>query len=702
MKTLARRFYGVGGVLPFLLVSIVACGGGGGSGGSAGSASGGNGGMGGATGGNGGMGGSGATGGGGTGGMGGGAACGNGVVDAQETCDTAIAGNAPGACPSACDDAVACTADTLKNGGTCTAACVHDPISTCTPGDGCCPAGCTYATDTDCSQTCGDGKVDANELCDTAILPGMPGACPESCGDGIACTSDTLLNAGTCSAQCAFANIVACVDGDGCCPLGCSNDSECNPLSRIKQTVITESAQTNWYRNGFWNGMAYTNWTSWNGQGMDQLIPGNGMGQTYRGIDYVVLADGRLKITMLQMDGTMAWARYATWDGNAYSNWTAWSNQFGNLTQIVPNQGTTQAYRSFDHVVLPDGRLKQTLLTWDGTKIWYRYGTWNGTSYATWTDWTDVSGTLTSLIPNQGTTQSFRSYNHVVFKDNRIKVALLTEDGRTVWYRYGTWDGTKYATWTDWANQYGNLTSLLPGQGTNQAYLAWDEATLGGAGTMSGCQNGCDDGDPCTTDACVANACTHVALSCDDGNLCTVDACVNGACQNSAKDCNDGDACTDDVCSAGTCLHPGKSCDDGNPCTDDACSSGACQHNNNTASCPGGTCQAGSCTPMMCSCNNCKDTCTGAACNNGAVCASNATCQNGTCACTTVFCGAAGCCGSGDTCSGGKCCPTPQSSICAGKCGMVNGPCGAVNCGGCAGSFTCCANTQMCDETCAP
>src|SRR5690349_13401911 len=65
------------------------------------------------------------------------AACGNGVVDADETCDTAIASGAT-ACPSGCDDGNACTTDTLS-GSACTAACEHAPVTACTSGDGCCP-----------------------------------------------------------------------------------------------------------------------------------------------------------------------------------------------------------------------------------------------------------------------------------------------------------------------------------------------------------------------------------------------------------------------------------------------------------------------------------------------------------------------------------------------------------------------------------
>lgn len=679
----SRREYGVTGALTWILLVANACGGGGSGGSTTGT---------GASGGAGGAGGSGGNG-------GAGPLCGNGVVDAQETCDTAIPAGQPGACVTACSDGASCTTDTLEGAGTCKAACAHAVITDCQSGDGCCPSGCTSATDSDCSATCGNGVVDAGEKCDTGIAPGQPGSCPTSCNDGLACTTDTLLNGDTCGAECAHAVVTMCVDGDGCCPAGCPSDSDCTPLSRIRQTVIIESGDTNWYRNGYWDGTTYKNWTPFSGQAMSQLVPQLGSNQAYRGIDYVVLGDGRLKQTMVQMDGARAWSRYATWDGGAYGNWTAWSDQFGDLTQIVPTEPKPQAYRSFDHVIFPNGRLRQTLLTFDGKKIWYRYGTWNGTTYGGFTNWTAAD--LTQLVPNQGSNQSFRSFNLVLLADKRLKQAMLTEDGHTVWARYGTWDASamSFTTWTPWTNQYGNLTQLLPGQGSEQAYLAWDEGALAGMGVASGCQNGCDDGDPCTVDSCVSNTCQHAAITCDDGNGCTTDVCVDGACQYKPVNCDDGNACTNDSCVNGSCQNVPINCDDGNPCTDDWCD-GTCKHGNNSASCPGGgTCQNGSCPTVTCTCVNCKDSCTQQPCGGGTVCAPNATCQGGTCACATTFCGGA-CCGSGDTCSGGKCCPTAQSAFCDGKCGTVQGPCGPVNCGGCNAPTVCCLSTHTCDETC--
>ena len=155
--------------------------------------------------------------------------CGNGVIDTQfgEICDTGIASGA-GACPASCDDAQACTTDVLSGSG-CEAECVHAPITAAVDGDGCCPAGANANTDSDCEAMCGNGIVEAGELCDTGIVAGI-GACPTSCDDLQACTTDTLLNDGSCMAACSFTPITAPADGDGCCPPGATalTDDDCS------------------------------------------------------------------------------------------------------------------------------------------------------------------------------------------------------------------------------------------------------------------------------------------------------------------------------------------------------------------------------------------------------------------------------------------------------------------------------------------
>lgn len=157
--------------------------------------------------------------------------CGNGTVEGMETCDSGIAAGLVGACPTACDDSVDCTSDTLVNPGTCSAACDFAPITEAVDGDFCCPPTETPASDTDCDTSgCGDGTVGAGERCDTAIAAGMAGACPTVCDDMDPCTMDSLVNSGSCRATCAT-TLVGPGAMDMCCPAGANlaNDPDCPP-----------------------------------------------------------------------------------------------------------------------------------------------------------------------------------------------------------------------------------------------------------------------------------------------------------------------------------------------------------------------------------------------------------------------------------------------------------------------------------------
>jgi hypothetical protein len=82
---------------------------------------------------------------------------------------------------------------------------------------------------------------------------------------------------------------------------------------------------------------------------------------------------------------------------------------------------------------------------------------------------------------------------------------------------------------------------------------------------------------------------------CDDGNPCTADACSAGGCASTptSAPCDDGDVCTeDDQCLGGTCLGPAVVCDDADACTTDACVDGVgCVFTPVSAQC--GTCAAG-------------------------------------------------------------------------------------------------------------
>jgi len=126
-------------------------------------------------------------------------------------------------------------------------------------------------------------------------------------------------------------------------------------------------------------------------------------------------------------------------------------------------------------------------------------------------------------------------------------------------------------------------------------------------GLCKGGKLSCDDANMCTTDACApATGCAHTALAgaCDDGDKCTApDVCAAGKCKSGAgKDCDDGKPCTTDACAAGVCKHAaatGTKCDDGTACTaKDACKAGACVGTPDAKLCADGSaCTIDTCLP---------------------------------------------------------------------------------------------------------
>ncbi|GMV40584.1 MAG: hypothetical protein AMXMBFR64_23000 [Myxococcales bacterium] len=149
--------------------------------------------------------------------------------------------------------------------------------------------------------------------------------------------------------------------------------------------------------------------------------------------------------------------------------------------------------------------------------------------------------------------------------------ALDCDDGNPC-----TTDGCSAATGCTHANNEGPCTD---GNACSEGDHCQDGACVPGEADL------CDDGNPCTTDSCDAGTCVHdpiAAGACSDGDACTtLDECQDGVCVGGpAPVCDDGEPCTDDACNSATgCTYTPNAnpCDDGDPCTkDDACGEGTC------------------------------------------------------------------------------------------------------------------------------
>jgi len=236
----------------------------------------------------------------------------------------------------------------------------------------------------------------------------------------------------------------------------------------------------------------------------------------------------------------------------------------------------------------------------------------------------------------------------------------------------------------------------------------------------------CTDGDACTSaDACDGNGVCRGTVGCNDGNQCTTDACVAGACVftnlPSGTACTDGDACTSfdgseggaDVCDgSGVCRGTAVACTDGNQCTADTCVAGSCVFTNLAS---GTTCSDGdACTSLDGSAGS-ADACDGSGvcrgtavvCSDGNQCTAN-TCVAGNCVVTHLPdgtpCDDADVCTTGDACSNGVCSGSaaPDGASCDdGNVCTENDRCTGGLCDGspvdCSGAGGAC-NTATCDE----
>ncbi len=219
-----------------------------------------------------------------------------------------------------------------------------------------------------------------------------------------------------------------------------------------------------------------------------------------------------------------------------------------------------------------------------------------------------------------------------------------------------------------------------------------------------GCTNAsdCDDSNPCTTDACVASACTHTniagcctdASQCNDSNVCTTDTCTANQCANSQiqgcctadSQCNDNDPSTTDTCVANACVHTpvtgfctdASQCNDSNVCTTDTCVANACVHTPIQGCCTADSqCDDNDpSTTDTCVNNQCIHTPITGFCTDASQCDDSNPCTTDTCVANAcVHTPIQGCCTSDgqcndsnvcttDTCVANACVNTPVSGCC--------------------------------------
>jgi hypothetical protein len=132
---------------------------------------------------------------------------------------------------TACDDGSVCTVDICHStndferfpGG-----CENRPAE-CTDDDGCCPAACTTATDSDCLENCDDGICSAEENC-------LNCEADCGCGDGQDCGSNGLCIVLDCEPSCT---------GKTCGPDGCGGScGTCTGNDTCSSGVCTSCTDT--------------------------------------------------------------------------------------------------------------------------------------------------------------------------------------------------------------------------------------------------------------------------------------------------------------------------------------------------------------------------------------------------------------------------------------------------------------------------
>ncbi len=149
--------------------------------------------------------------------------------NACTTTDVCSSGTCVGTGGPSCDDGKVCTTDTCSPG----TGCVHndntancDDGNACTTNDTCGGGSCVGGA----ALSCTDGNVCTNDSCDPASGCVHPNN-TASCDDGDACTTSDACSGGTCVGGPAL----SCADGNGC------TDDSCDPAKGCTHTNKTSS-----------------------------------------------------------------------------------------------------------------------------------------------------------------------------------------------------------------------------------------------------------------------------------------------------------------------------------------------------------------------------------------------------------------------------------------------------------------------------
>ena len=477
-----------------------------------------------------------------------------------------------------CEDGNPCTNDTCSNSvcshtsipGCCIAnsdcndGLYCNGVETCGPGNTCqagtavsCPGQyCDESTDScvNCltAANCNDSNACTNDTC-------VSGSCVHttiSCDDSNACTDDSCNPATGCvhtnnAASCDDGN--PCTTGDACSggtcagtPISCPSGQTCDPADGLCKA----GPQTTSFQQGV---SGYT--------GTVDTYIDTALGS--QAINVQMVCDGDpVEQILIRFDGIFGSGANQIPPGATINSAT--------LTLWVGTGSNDQSANAVN--------FHRLLHAWIDTDVWAAYGV---------SPWNSTAG-----LQADGT--------------DAVALADATATMPTGNLPYGVTVTTSLQTWA--ANTSSNYGWAILPTGTDGLRLVTSDSTTIASrprltvtytAPATGCNTpaDCNDNNPCTTDDCVAGACTHTPISgccqtaadCNDSNPCTDDACVNNACvrTNNTLACDDGNACTtNDACSNGTCVGgAAPNCDDGLACTADSCDPlTGCKHVDN---CPG-------------------------------------------------------------------------------------------------------------------